>query len=141
MNEAAATGDGERVLFEGRPAVIAGVGELLISVLTLGIAALFYWMRSLGTHYRLTTRRLVVESGLLSKRLEQVEVHRINDFVVERPFGQRLLGTGNLTMRTLDETTPTFAVRGIRTDVKALYESLRQAAEDERKRRGVRILE
>lgn len=131
----------ERTLFEGRPAVIGGAGALLLVGLTLGIAALFFWLRSLSVHYKITTRRVIVERGLLSKRMEQVDAQRINDFVVDRPFGQRLLGTGNLLLHTLDPTTPNVEVRGIKTDVKALYEGLRAAVDAERARRGVRIIE
>lgn len=133
--------DGERVLFDGRPAVIDGLGPLLLVVVTLGLAALYFWLRAIAVHYRITTRRIVIERGVLSKRMEQVDAQRINDFVVDRPFGQRLLGTGNLILHTLDSTTPNVEVRGIRTDVTALYEQLRAAVESERARRGVRIIE
>lgn len=139
--QASATTDGERVLFDGRPAVIDGLGPLLLVVVTIGLAAIYFWLRALGVHYRVTTRRIVIERGLLSKRMEQVDAQRINDFVVDRPFGQRLLGTGNLILHTLDATTPNVEVRGIRTDVTALYEQLRAAVESERSRRGVRIIE
>lgn len=131
----------ERVLFEGRPAVIPGVGAAVICVLTLGLAVLFYWLRSLSRHYRITTERVVVESGILSKTTEQVDLYRITDYVVERPFGQRLLGTGNLALEAMDRTTPQLRITAIRTDVMDLYERIRQATEREKKRRGVRVVD
>jgi len=131
----------ERVLFEGRPAVIPGVGAAVLCVLTVGLAALFYWLRALGRHYRITNERVVVESGVLSKRTEQVDLYRITDYVVERPFGQRLLGTGNLVLEAMDRTTPHLRIDGIKTDVMALYERLRQATEAEKRRRGVRVVD
>jgi hypothetical protein len=88
-----------------------------------------------------TTRRVILESGILNKRLEQVDAYRIKDYVVDRPFGQRLLGTGNLILLTMDQTTPSVELRGLRTDVVALYEKLRSAAEAERAKRGVRLLD
>jgi hypothetical protein len=88
-----------------------------------------------------TTRRVILESGILSKRLEQVDAYRIKDYVVDRPFGQRLLGTGNLVLLTMDQTAPKLELHGLRTDVVALYEKLRAAAEAERQRRGVRLLD
>ena len=136
-----ATADAETVLFEGRPAVLQGAGDLLLAILTLGLGALYCWIRSHGTHYRVTNRRVIVERGILSKRLEQVDAYRIKDFVVERPFGQRLLGTGNLVLHTMDQTTPSVQLHGLHTDVVALYEQLRAAAEIERARRGVRLLD
>lgn len=131
----------EETLYEGRPAVIAGLGPLLITILTLGLAALYYWVRSVGTAYKVTTRRVIVERGVLSKRLEQIDAYRIKDYVVDRPFGQRIMGTGNLFLITMDTTTPNMELRGIKTDVVALYDRLRAAAEQDRARRGVRIVD
>jgi hypothetical protein len=85
---------------------------------------------------------VVVETGVLGKRLEQVDLYRVSDYTVERPFGQRILGTGNIVLRTLDRTSPTVAIEGIRTDVVALYESIRAATEAEKaKRGGVRVMD
>ena len=132
---------GEEVLFEGRPALVPSVGVLALSILTLGIYLLArFWARG-SKLYRVTTRRIVVETGVLSKRLEQIDLYRIADYTVERPFGQRLLGTGKLLLRTFDKTTPELNVRQIKTDVVALYEKLRSATEAEKTRRGVRMVD
>jgi uncharacterized membrane protein YdbT with pleckstrin-like domain len=131
----------EEILYEGRPAAIAGFGALLLTILTLGFAALYFLIRSSGVLYKVTTRRVIVERGVLSKRLEQVDAYRIRDYVVDRPFGQRLLGTGNLMLLTADPTTPAVELRGLRTDVVALYEKLRAAADADRARRGVRVVD
>lgn len=138
---ASPTAQPEEVLFEGHPAVVPGLGALLIAVLTLGLALLYFLVQSRGTTYKVTTRRVIVERGLLSKRLEQTDAYRIKDYVVERPFGQRMLGTGNLVLLTMDATTPKVELRGLPTDVVALYEKLRAAAELDRGRRGVRIVD
>jgi uncharacterized membrane protein YdbT with pleckstrin-like domain len=83
----------------------------------------------------------VVETGVLSKRLEQVDLYRISDYAVERPFLQRLLGTGNVVLTTLDKSTPRITLRAIKADVVALYERLRQATELEKQRRAVRVVD
>jgi len=141
MNPTQPSPDAEVVLFEGRPAVLAGLGALLLSIVTLGLAALYFLIRAYSVSYKVTTRRVILESGILSKRLEQVDAYRIKDYVVDRPFGQRLLGTGNLILHTMDQTTPEIVLRGLRTDVVALYEKLRASSEIERQRRGVRLLD
>jgi membrane protein YdbS with pleckstrin-like domain len=133
---------GEEVLFSGYPAVIPGAGVLLLVVLTLGLWLIPSWLRSRSRHFRITTRRVVVEIGILSKRLEQVDLYRVSDYTVVRPLGQRLLGTGNLVLRTLDRTSPLVPIEGIKTDVVALYERVRAATEAEKaKRGGVRVME
>jgi len=138
---APAAAGGEEVLFEGRPAVLRGIGALLLAIITLGIAALVFWVRSLGKHYKITTQRVVIEHGVLSKRMEQIDLYRVLDYVVERPLGQRMLGTGNIVLEAADKTTPEVRIDGVKTDVLALYEKLRAATEAEKRRRGVRVLD
>lgn len=130
----------ESVLFEGGPAVVQSLGPLLLAILTLGLWLIPLWWRARAVKYRVTTRRVVVETGILSKRLEQIDLYRINDYSVERPVLQRLLGTGNLLLKTVDKTTPEIVLRGIATDVVALYEKLRAATEADKLRRGVRLI-
>jgi len=132
----------EEVLFEGYGALLPSVGSLLLAIVTLGLWLLPSWWRSRSRRYRLTTKRVVVETGVLGKRLEQVDLYRVNDYTVVRPIGQRLLGTGNLVLRTLDRSSPVVAIEGIRTDVVALYERIRAATELEKARRGgIRVME
>ena len=131
----------EKTLFDGHPAVLPGLGAWLITILTLGLAALVFLVRSRSIHYRITEKRVVIEHGLLSKRLEQIDVYRIKDYVVERPLGQRIAGTGNIVLHTMDQTTPRLDLKGLPTDVVALYEAIRAAAETERLNRGVRLID
>lgn len=131
----------EHLLFEGRPALVPSVTALLLSVISLGLYLIFRYFKVMGTNYRITTRRLVIESGVLSKKLEQVDLYRVTDYSVERPFGQRLLGTGNLILETVDRTTSQVQVRDIKADVVALYERVRLATEADRVRRGVKMVD
>jgi uncharacterized membrane protein YdbT with pleckstrin-like domain len=133
--------EGEELLFEGRPALIRSLGQLLLCLVTLGIWLIPSWWASLSKHYRVTSRRVVVETGVLSKKLEQVDLYRISDYTVDRPFGQRLVGTGNILLKTFDKTTPEVTLGGLKTDVVALYEQLRSATEIDRKKRGVRMVD
>ncbi len=131
----------EKVLFEGRTALLPGLGSLLLTLITLGLALIYYALRRLGTSYRITTTRIVIERGVFSKALEQIDIYRITDYVVERPFGQRLLGTGNLVIEAMDKTTPVIRLEGLKTDVVDLYEKLRAATEVEKRKRGVRVID
>jgi uncharacterized membrane protein YdbT with pleckstrin-like domain len=135
------TEPGEELLFAGRPALVPSFGALLLCVLTLGLWLLPLWWKQRGVNYRVTSRRIVVETGVLSQRLEQVDLYRINDYAVERPFSQRVMGTGNLLLKTLDSSTPELSLLGIRADVVSLYERLRVATEAEKRRRGVRVFD
>src|SRR5690349_16769561 len=57
----------EREIFSGHPAVIYSVGQWMIVVLTLGIAYLVYYLRSVSTRYQFTSQRIKIERGFLSK--------------------------------------------------------------------------
>ena len=136
-----ASHDGEEVLFEGRAALVPSVATLLLCFLTLGLWLIVRWFQTLGRTYRITSRRIVVESGVLSKKLEQIDLYRVADYTVERSFGQRIMGTGNLLLKTFDKTTPELNVMAIKTDVVKLYESVRAATEADKARRGVRMID
>jgi uncharacterized membrane protein YdbT with pleckstrin-like domain len=131
----------EEILFQGSPAAVASLGALLLTILTLGLYGLYAWVQAKGTSYRITSQRIVVEAGIFSKRMEQIDLYRVVDYVVERPFGQRIMGTGNIVLEAVDKTTPELRIHGIRTDVVALYERLRFHTEAERKRSGVRLMD
>lgn len=133
--------DGEVVLFEGRAALVPGFGTLLVAILTVGLWLIVRWFQTLGKTYRITNRRIVVETGVLSKKLEQIDLYRVADYTVERPFGQRIMGTGNLLLKTFDKTTPELHVLAIKTDVVKLYEAVRAATEADKARRGVRMVD
>jgi uncharacterized membrane protein YdbT with pleckstrin-like domain len=114
---------------------------LLLTILTVGLAGIYFWIRAAGTHYRITSQRVIVETGLFGKRTDQLDLYRIVDFVVERSFGQRIMGTGTITIDSMDKTTPVTRIEGIRTNVMGLYERLRAAAEVEKKQRMVRPMD
>ena len=131
----------EELLFSGRPALIQGLGGLVLAILTLGLSVIVAWFQTRGIHYKITSQRVVIEQGMFSKRMEQLDLYRVVDYVVERPFGQRVMGTGNIILEAMDKTTPEIRIVGIKTDVTQLYEKLRYSTEQEKKKRGVRVLD
>jgi uncharacterized membrane protein YdbT with pleckstrin-like domain len=135
------TADREETLFEGHPAVVGSLSTLLLVLVTVGLWLLPAYLQAISKTYRLTSKRIVVETGILGKRLEQIDLYRVSDYTVDRPFLQRLMGTGNLHLKTVDRTTPNLSVLGIKTDVVALYERLRLATEADKQARGVRMVD
>src|SRR5271169_343332 len=70
----------EKPLFSGHPAAVVSAWQWLAVVLTLGIALVVYWIKSLAIGYEITTQRVKLERGLLSKIKENVELFRIDHF-------------------------------------------------------------
>lgn len=132
---------GEQVLYEGEPALVSSIGIVFLLILTVGLAWIWLYFVRGGTKYKITTQRVVIDRGIFSKKMEQLELYRISDFTVDRPFGQRILGTGNITLTTFDKTTPVVELAALKTDVVSLYETMRTAVESAKQARGVRLLD
>jgi hypothetical protein len=134
--ESAKQADVEHVLFEGHPAVLYSLTQWLIAIVTLGIGALVYWIRSRSVVYTLSTQRIQIERGLFSTIKSSVELFRIDDFDIHRPFGMRMLGYSKLHLRSSDPDLPTVIIEGI-PDLEALSDQLREYSLRERTRRKI----
>ena len=128
----------EKTLFSGRPSALYSIGRWVLTLLTLGIAGLCYWIASLSTRFEITTQRVRIERGVFSRSRQDTEIYRIDDITLEQPFGMRMLGHAILFLRSTDRTTPEVRLYGVR-GLAALSEQLREGALRERERRGVRV--
>ena len=122
----------ERTLFKGHPAVIGSVTRLLIAIFTLGIGAIWFWLRSINTQYLVTSQRIVIEFGIFSKDIETLELYQIDDIHLEKPLNQRIMGTGNIVMLTRDISTPELVLERLPIDVRQLYEQIRPCIQQAR---------
>ena len=66
------------------------------------------------TTYKLTKDKLLIESGFLNKKEEEVRLYRIMDLTLNRPFWQRIWGLGTIHCCTADKSTPEFDVLKIK---------------------------
>lgn len=128
----------EKVLFEGHPAALHSLGRWLLAIVTLGIAALVYRVASLATRFEITTQRVRIERGVFSRSKQDTELYRIDDIVLDQPFGMRVVGHAVLTLRSTDRSTPDVRLYGI-PGLSQLAETLRQCSLRERERRGVKV--
>lgn len=128
----------EKELFSGHPAAIYSIGQYLLVLVTLGLAYLYFLTQKLSVKYLITTQRIKIERGLLSKQTKVIELYRVDDFSCNYPLGMRMLGYGVLGIKSSDVDTPKFELCGIE-EVDQLYEQLRACALRERERRGVKV--
>ncbi len=153
----------ERVLFSGHPAMIYSVVQLapfvFVFVLAIvvgvgigsglgalyaflgllvgcGIIYLFFFLKSRSTLYKITTQRIKLEKGILSKRQESLELFRIDHFELFKPLGMRLLGQAALKLFSSDAEFEHFYLYGV-PNLEALAEELRECQLRERTRRGL----
>ena len=88
---------------------------------------------SLVTHYRITNERIRIESGLLGKDREDIELIRIQDIDHGQGFGERALNIGDLVIRSSDPSRPDAVLRNVHDPVQ-VHEILRRAMLEARKR-------
>jgi len=131
----------EETIYEGQPSLLPTLGSYLICIFTVGLALIYYALKRSGTKYRVTSQRIVIDAGIFSKSLDQVDLYRVNDFHVDRPFFQRIVGTGNIRLVTTDRQNPVIMLHGIHTDVVQLYEQLRAAVAAAKAAAGVRVVD
>lgn len=114
---------------------------LIYAALALPVLyALWRWFVLRSRRYELTTQRIRIRQGLFSKRTDELELYRVKDVTVVEPFWQRLFSLGNIIIATHDTSTPTIALEAL-PGASQTREALRNAIEDCRDRKRVRIAE
>jgi hypothetical protein len=108
--------EGEQILWRGRPFL------------------------SLVETYTITTERIKIIKGLLGRGIENFELVRIQDIDYSQGLTERMLGIGDITIRGSDESNPKIELRNIH-DPEQIYELLRKAWLEARKRHGLQFRE
>ena len=88
------------------------------------------------TVYKLTEEKLLVETGFLSKKEEEVRLYRIMDLTLHRPLGQRMFGVGTIHCCTADKSTPEFDILKIK-DSQNVKDMLSDMIEKQREEKRV----
>jgi membrane protein YdbS with pleckstrin-like domain len=107
--------------------VVAGwwiaAAVLVVQAIRLGSALL----RIRSTMYTITSQRIVIESGVLSKAVREIDLRTIDDTQFFQSAMHRLMGIGDVTLVSADRTLPTFVLRDA-PDPRALRELIRSHA-------------
>lgn len=131
----------EETIWKGTPSAAQDFWLNLSCLLVLPIPwAIGRWVQRRNSLMEITTERLRITSGVLSKKVEELELYRVRDTTFLQPFILRLFRVGNLKLNTDDATTPTILLGGIPAD-QALRDRLRHAVEACRDRKRTRVSE
>lgn len=90
--------------------------------------------------FELTTERLRITRGVINQQVDEVELYRIKDSVLLRPWWMRLAGLASIQMTTSDRSMPHLTVPAI-ADGAEVRELLRKHVESQRDRKRVRELD
>jgi uncharacterized membrane protein YdbT with pleckstrin-like domain len=153
----------ETTLWTGRPSLWANVGPNTLAVIAVlggivaaatglglpiglllmaigGIIAISANLGTLVTKIRLTSERLLIETGIFNRKTEEIELYRVCDRSSEQPLLQRILGLQDVTLDTEDRSAGKVHLRFIPNDA-VLNDSLRTAVEAARQRNRTRMVE
>ncbi len=131
-------GQGEQVVFEGHPSwraildfyikgilIVAVIFALLlwlasttIAVLVLvggsALVVLIGFIRRVSTDYMITTRRLYIKHGIISRDVQETQIERVQDVNYRQSFLQRMLQIGDVDFDTAaQEASSDFVFAGV----------------------------
>jgi uncharacterized membrane protein YdbT with pleckstrin-like domain len=129
---------GEELLFQGHPswrstlgfyvvgivavivavliAAVAGASTALavaIAVLGIGGVLVAGLLRRLETRYTITTERLQIRRGILSRRVQQAQLSRVQNVNTSQSLPQRLLRIGSVDFDTAGTEDSDFTFSGV----------------------------
>jgi len=131
-----ATGAGYGMVQYGIDSNRAILYSFLGFLIGCGIICFHFYTKSRRIHYQITTQRIKLELGLLSKVQENLELFRIDHFELRKPVGMRLLGQSRLHLFSSDAELENFSIYAI-PNLESIAEGLRDCQLRERTRRGL----
>jgi len=87
---------------------------IVVIWLLCGVGALMTYLKVSTTKYVLTTERLRVTTGVLSTITQDLELRRVRDSVILRPFWARVAGLGDVQILSADASTPRMVLHAIK---------------------------
>jgi membrane protein YdbS with pleckstrin-like domain len=131
----------EEVVWTGSPSQWLNFWWYVSCILLIPIPiAIWKFLELRATDFTVTSQRIKLESGVLSKTYDQVELYRVKDTILTRSLLQRILGLGSIKMLTSDPSQPELTIPSI-PNSENVREMIRQNVERMRRLRGVRELD
>ena len=128
---------GEEIVFEGHPswrgvlsfylkglAIALAIGAILLFAVSTGIGILAFaivmalvivagLVKRMATRYVISTERLNIRTGILSKHVQQTSINRVQNVNTEQTFIDRVLRVGAVDFDTAGTDDSDFTFRGV----------------------------
>jgi uncharacterized membrane protein YdbT with pleckstrin-like domain len=87
------------------------------------------------TRYFITSEKVLIDVGLLSRTEEEIRLYRITDVTLKRSLGERIFGLGTIHCCSGDKSTPEFDIKHIKKprETKEMLSNLVEAERNERR--------
>ncbi len=93
-------------------------------------------MRLKMTHYEVTADRIEFSRGILDRKVDNLDMFRVQDLKLRRSIVDCMLGIGRVVLITTDKTDPDFAFEKVRKSRK-LYDAIKTASLDADRKQSV----
>jgi membrane protein YdbS with pleckstrin-like domain len=124
----------ETVVWEGNPSQLTNIGTYLACALVAAaivvagamirpeaywvlfvpvLIALWRYLTLKFFRYRVTTERVGLTRGVLTKRTDSIELYRVKDTTLIEPFFLRLFGLSDVVLNSSDRTTPLLVLHAV----------------------------
>ena len=123
-------------MWKGRPSQLTNLLVYLFLFWTI-VIPLYRYLKTRFTIFELTSDRFRTKIGILSQKVDELELYRVRDYEVFKPFLLRLFGLGNLTLITSDKTHPKIEMKAIKNP-EIVLELFRKNVEISRKKTGTK---
>lgn len=129
MRLAAGAGeDGAAAVARNRDTYATIFGSLVAAVVAVRLAVLAWQLIVLKSHhYRVTNQRVVIESGVFTKHIEEIDIRTVSDLEFRQSLFERVLGVGDITLVGSDRSAARTRLRGLARP-RELRELIREAA-------------
>jgi membrane protein YdbS with pleckstrin-like domain len=111
-----------------------------LALLPLAVVFVSSRLARLNSCYRLFPDRLEVESGILNRKIENVELFRVRDVGLRQGLLGRLANVGDVYVHSTDSSTPDLHVKGV-DNPSEFYQQMRQLVSDSRAQHRTMIVE
>ena len=112
---------------------------LILTIMTLGIFLFIVKLYRQYTTYTLTSSRLIIISGILGRKLDEIELFRIVNSISEQGTIDRLANLGNIRIDSTDKTGMVYMKKIPHPH--EVRDSLREVYMAARNKRGTVLLE
>lgn len=107
-------------------------GWVLALLWLIGTPGLLWtYLEHISTKFKVTGRRIETEVGVITKRVESLELWRVLDVKYSQSLVDRVFNNATITLVSTDQGDPELALHGL-PDHRALFERLRDAVQDAR---------
>jgi membrane protein YdbS with pleckstrin-like domain len=104
---------------ENNTVLVLGILVVLALLLLPAVmGTLQAWARIKNTHYRVTNQRIVIQSGVLSRSLEEIDMRSVDDIEFQQTVIERLFGIGQVFIISTDKVAPKLSLHGIHDPLK-----------------------